>query len=224
MHQKGVICMKEHPIKNKVAAGSQKKSLKATLKTTLFSRKPKQNREEYSETIETKEKNSSADTASDIGYTEQTLYTYNTISAFYRQSMVYLRRQAQAEGLGGMNPFLLLLILRNEGINQDELARRIRFDKGAMARTIRHLVERGYVSRVRDPDDGRRYNLYTTDKCKALLPALDRITKRYQDVLHGNMTPEQIHVMRSLMEKASENLTKSNRQEAAPAKMDDDEY
>ena len=148
--------MKEHPIKNKVAAGSQKKSLKATLKTTLFSRKPKQNREEYSETIETKEKNSSADTASDIGYTEQTLYTYNTISAFYRQSMVYLRRQAQAEGLEGMNPFLLLLILRNEGINQDELARRIRFDKGAMARTIRHLVERGYVSRVRDPDNGRR--------------------------------------------------------------------
>ena len=63
--------MKEHPIKNKVAAGSQKKSLKATLKTTLFSRKPKQKREDYSETIETKEKNSSAETASDIGYSNR---------------------------------------------------------------------------------------------------------------------------------------------------------
>lgn len=212
--------MKEHTSKKKAATGEEKKSLKSTLKTTLFNRKPKQAKPAKDGITE----KPSADTATDSGYTEQTLYTYNSISAFYRQSMVYLRRQAQAEGLDGMNPFLLLLILRNEGICQDELARRIRFDKGAMARTIRHLVERGYVSRLRDPEDGRRYNLYTTDKCKALLPALNRITKRYQDVLHGNMTPEQIHVMRSLMEKASENLTKSNRQEIAPAKVDDDEY
>lgn len=150
---------------------------------------------------------------------------YNTVSTFYRQTLIFLRHQNIKSGVEGINPLMVITIIRNEGIGQDELAQKIRFDKGSMARLIRQMVEKGYVSRVRDPEDGRKYKLYATDKCKSLLPVFEDIALAYEDVIHTNMTTEQILVMKSLMEKASENLFKANKEGSMDTESgEDDEY
>jgi DNA-binding MarR family transcriptional regulator len=203
---------------------TKKKTIAGSIRNVFQSRKDKGIEEKHRrENPPKEEKSPSAGSEKEID-SDVVLNMYSTVSTFYRQTLVFLHRQAIEEGLDGINPLMLMTILRNEGIGQDELAKKIRFDKGAMARTIRQLVEKGYLIRVRDPEDGRKYNLHTTEKCKELTPALEKIALQYEKVIHGNMTTEQVLVMRSLMEKASENLFRSNKEHHYAAESESHEY
>lgn len=79
--------------------------------------------------------------------------------------------------------FTLVLIVEAEGhVSQQELADALHMDKVAMARSIDHLCERGFVQRVACPDDRRKHHLKVLPKAipavkeiKAAYAALDRM-------------------------------------------------
>jgi DNA-binding MarR family transcriptional regulator len=56
-----------------------------------------------------------------------------------------------------------------------ELGRRMSVTKQAAAKTIATLVERGYVTRVADPSDGRRKQLVVTDLGRDVMAAGEAI-------------------------------------------------
>jgi len=79
--------------------------------------------------------------------------------------------------------FPLALIVDAEGrVSQQELADALHMDKVAMARSIDHLCERGFVERAMCPDDRRKHHLKVMPKAKAAVKeikqayaALDRM-------------------------------------------------
>ncbi|MEO8734145.1 MAG: MarR family transcriptional regulator, partial [Flavobacteriales bacterium] len=64
--------------------------------------------------------------------------------------------------------FTLALIVDTEGrVSQQELADALHMDKVAMARSIDHLCERGFVERAACPDDRRKHHLKVLPKAIA---------------------------------------------------------
>ena len=96
--------------------------------------------------------------------------------------------------------FTLLLIVENDGrVSQQELADALHMDKVAMARSIDHLCERGYVQRSTCPEDRRKHHLTLMPKAipaakeiKLASAALDRLA--FKDL----NTQDRGHMFRSL--------------------------
>lgn len=73
--------------------------------------------------------------------------------------------------------FTLALIVETEGrVSQQELADALHMDKVAMARSIDHLCERGFVERAACPDDRRKHHLKLMPKA---IPAVKEIKQAY---------------------------------------------
>lgn len=70
----------------------------------------------------------------------------------------------------------IFVVCDNEGIIADEVSKILRVDKGTTARAVSKLEEKGYLRRVQDEKDKRKYSLYSLDKSKILYKELTKIS------------------------------------------------
>ena len=80
------------------------------------------------------------------------------------------------------NYYALILIEEGNGkITQQELADLLESDKVSVVRIIDYLSNKGYVKRIKDSSDKRKYRLTSTNKAKKALPiikkAIEEITQ-----------------------------------------------
>ena len=64
----------------------------------------------------------------------------------------------------------LLLIDKGKGITQQDLARELSCDKVQVVRIINYLSSKGYVDRIPNKTDKRKYELSVTDKARKVIP------------------------------------------------------
>lgn len=60
--------------------------------------------------------------------------------------------------------YALMELLKDPGIEQIKLARRLGLSKSATTRLIQRLIRRGQIKRIKSANDGRAYNLQLTEK------------------------------------------------------------
>jgi DNA-binding MarR family transcriptional regulator len=58
----------------------------------------------------------------------------------------------------------LMELLKDPGIEQMELSRRLGLSKSAVSRLLQRLKRRGQIQRMKSKDDGRAYNIRLTEK------------------------------------------------------------
>lgn len=113
------------------------------------------------------------------------------ISHLHRQIHRYIDRKLEGYGIGsGQFPFLMRLY-RNDGINQEMLARSLDVDKATSARAIKKLEDAGYVRRGRDAADSRAYRIVLTRQGKNLEPVMRRISSELREVALAGFTDEE---------------------------------
>jgi len=77
----------------------------------------------------------------------------------------------------------LLEVLEAPGQTQDALARSLRVDRAATARTLFELEGLGYVTRCEDASDRRQKLVYPTEKTRALADSLFAILATHNQAL-----------------------------------------
>lgn len=88
----------------------------------------------------------------------------------FRSTQVYLDKILKKYKLSsGSYPYLLILI-KNEGINQNLISEELGCDKSMSARTILKLIDLGYIYRKKDEDDCRANKLYLSEKARLVVP------------------------------------------------------
>ncbi|HMO74368.1 MAG TPA: MarR family winged helix-turn-helix transcriptional regulator [Sphingopyxis sp.] len=98
---------------------------------------------------------------------------------------------------------LLIALYQNPGAAQNRLVGLTGFDKATIAEMLGRMVARGWVSRSRDPQDGRAWTMHVTDAGRTML--LDRIpfVMAAQDEilapLPADMRPIFLHCLRMLL-------------------------
>ncbi len=100
------------------------------------------------------------------------------ISIISKGQTIFINRKLNALGINSTQLFLLYEISKQSDINQEKIASRCNFNKGAVARSIKKLEDNELVLREIDSDNRRQNKVSITPKGKEIL---DRSTSILND-------------------------------------------
>ena len=127
-------------------------------------------------------------------------YIMKTMNEIVRCGMQYRNDRLAPFGLKSSHASYLLEICRNPGISQDNLAKRICFNKSNIARQIAVLEEDGFVQRKASAEDKRVMELYPTEKTLELMPRIRQVLGDWRGYLMEGLTEEEIRVLDKALE------------------------
>ena len=100
----------------------------------------------------------------------------------------------------------LLLIEAGNGITQQELAHELLCDKVQVVRIIDYLSQNGYVNRLPNKTDKRKYELVITEKAKMVIPDIKKAFLELSAVSLKGFTENQKNVLYSMLVIIESNL------------------
>ena len=117
-----------------------------------------------------------------------------------------LLRRIAPHGVG-VGPFPVLLALWDtDGQTQADLCRLIAVEQPTMANTLKRMERDGLIRRERDPNDGRRYRLWLTDKAKSLRQPLTEAADEVNELAQRALTPAERETFGALLDKIAETV------------------
>lgn len=121
-------------------------------------------------------------------------------NSIYRCTQAYLdKRLSKFKLTTGTYPYLLVLN-RCDGISQNDISKELSVDKAMSARTIKKLIELGYVRKEENKDDVRAYKLHITDKGKCLVPEIKKVTQEWINILVEGNNEDEIRISMKFLE------------------------
>ena len=119
----------------------------------------------------------------------------------YRCTQAYANRVLEKYQLSsGSYPFLLILN-KNEGLNQNQVSRELDVDKAMSARVIKKLIDLEYLRKEADEEDSRAYKLYLTEKAKEIIPAILEELDGWNERITGSLTDTEREQLVNLLDK-----------------------
>lgn len=125
------------------------------------------------------------------------------INQFYRQGIAFLGKEYKDYGIGaGQYQFLVYLYIK-DGLTHDELTEKIGVDKAITTRVISKLTAEGYVEKVQDTKDKRKYYIYLTDYAKEKREVILDISRKWEKELTNDISEEELVQLYSILRKMS---------------------
>ena len=122
------------------------------------------------------------------------------ISILYRKNQVYMNIALKKYGItSAEQPFLTSLYIRN-GATQDDISSHLNIDKAATTRVIQSLMEKGYVTKEKDPNDKRCNRIYTTSKADDIKLEIIQQLWNWNDFLTEDMDEDSKDFVYSALE------------------------
>lgn len=90
-----------------------------------------------------------------------------------------------------------------DGITHDQLTEKIGVDKAATTRAIVKLEESGYVKRIQDTKDKRKYFIFLTDYAKANREDIINTSRKWEKELTEQLTQEELEQFYYLFRKVT---------------------
>lgn len=103
-------------------------------------------------------------------------------------------------------PFFMAL-QRHPGVTQEALTAIVCVDKAATARAVKSMEEKGYLTRVQDPQDRRQNRIYPTETAKQLEDAVRDTLHHFNDLLTQGIDAQSLDIVSAALLKMEENLT-----------------
>ena len=129
----------------------------------------------------------------------------NAIDRYLRQKR---REYMEPLGLKGIHAWLCVTICAQPGASQDQIVRKLWFDKSTIARQLELLENMGLVERRPSETDKRALCVYPTEKMLALQPGLRQAMESSESFLLEALEPEErtqlIELLRKIRRRAEE--------------------
>ena len=123
------------------------------------------------------------------------------ISILYREHAKYINDNVKDEDLSfGLHP-LLIKIYRNEGINQEQLARDFHLNESTITRNLKKLEDKGFIERIKDK---RKKIIKLTPKGERIAQKVMDFDKKWDEKL--NLTDEEYDNFIKTLRKISEEI------------------
>ena len=78
---------------------------------------------------------------------------------------------------------ILLPLFEEDGLRMGEIARRARLSKQTLTTLVRLMERNDLVLRVRDPDDGRAFRIFLSERSRAFRPVVEETLSELDDVV-----------------------------------------
>jgi DNA-binding MarR family transcriptional regulator len=116
-----------------------------------------------------------------------------------RCNRAYRENQLEPLGLTTRHGWFLREVGQNPGISQEQLSQKLCLNKSNVARQSAAMEEEGYILRKPCGKDKRVLRLYLTEKAQALLPEIQRITDRWEQLLTRELTESEAQILNILL-------------------------
>lgn len=121
---------------------------------------------------------------------------------------LYLRDALAPYGLNATEGVVLLMMFHSavaQKNTQEDLIRRIHYDKGVMTRTMKELEQKGFVSREPNPTDSRSYLFSLTKAGEALKEPLFDTVRRWNERLLAGIDERDLETVKNVLGKMAQN-------------------
>lgn len=124
---------------------------------------------------------------------EHVVYTlFKIFSTLHRSSQISLSRRMKEERCEKVHPPILMSIYIKEGLSQNELAKLLHFNKGAIAKIVKNMEAAGYIKRTADEKDKRIHRLYLTSLGKDTIKKLISIEREWSMQISDAFSQEEM--------------------------------
>src|SRR5690606_11680092 len=96
---------------------------------------------------------------------------------------------------------MLRYLVNQDGVTQKVLSEAVGIHPSTAVEAIRKLEERGLVSRLPDPTDGRAVRVILTKQGRAVMAALYEVTVKVNQIACEPLTDQELVVLESLLGK-----------------------
>ena len=130
---------------------------------------------------------------------------FNAVDRYLRR---YRREYMAPLGLKGIHARLFMAICRTPGCSQDQLAKRMWFDKSTIARQMELLEKKEFIFRKPSEKDKRVLCVYPTEKMLQIQPDLKKAMEQWEDTLLQDLTEEEKAQLNVLLARVRERVNK----------------
>ncbi len=129
-----------------------------------------------------------------------------SISIFDRLMKMYYDRNLSQFEIGWGQQFYVEYLYEHPGASPQEMAERIRVDKGTLTKIIKKLTDIGYLRVVGDKKDRRIKHLYLTEKAVPAAKQIKCIHAQFYEAFRKDIDSEALAVTEETLRKMIENL------------------
>lgn len=116
------------------------------------------------------------------------------ITKIAREVSKFAALTLKADGIGTAEFDVLHVIRKNPGITQKEICNALGLDKGAVAKQVSNMENKGYVVRQINPLDKRSQLLYATEKANELKNSKAHVEALFYQWLLEDLTEEETNI------------------------------
>jgi len=110
-----------------------------------------------------------------------------------------LAERFRARGFGEVRPAygsVLLPLFEEDGLRMGELARLSRLSKQTMTTLVRLTQRDGLVRRERDPDDGRAFRVYLTQRSRSFQPVAEEVLAELDTLVRARLAATEVDTVK----------------------------
>ncbi|HIY91933.1 MarR family winged helix-turn-helix transcriptional regulator [Companilactobacillus sp. HBUAS56275] len=134
---------------------------------------------------------------------------YNLIGFVMRYTMVRKRIAAsylKKEDLNAFESILLAIVYKRRECTQDKIGEITLFDGASIARSLKKLEDRGFVSRQADPNNRRKKIVSITDAGSELYGKVRKAFSESNETIFKGITSEEQTELENILMKVYKNL------------------
>ncbi len=128
-------------------------------------------------------------------------FTKRQITKIAREANKLTIQMMKEEGIGSGEFDLIHLVRHNPGISQKDAGQRLNMDKGAVARRVISLEQKGYMVRKENPADARSRLLFATPKADSLKNSKAAVESAFYTWLLEELSDEERDSFCAILEK-----------------------
>lgn len=136
-----------------------------------------------------------------MNFEESVSFLLAKVSTAYRNS---LERSMDEIGLHGGQVFVLFELWRQDGLRQIDLAERLGLSPPTVNKTVKGLIESGFVTRDRVEDDARSTRIFLTQDGTAIRDAIEEQWHDLEEETLANLTDTEKLMLFQLLKKLRE--------------------
>lgn len=122
----------------------------------------------------------------------------NNFSIIVRYSKVFAERKLQEYELGLPEQIIIMYLSSIDKVNQDTIAKHFMIDKGAIAKTLNKLENKGLIYRSENKDNKREKLISISEKGKTILEYMGKILEEWNQHLTEDLNEEDIQNMQRI--------------------------
>ena len=139
----------------------------------------------------------------------------NNLSIIVRHSKVFCERRLHDFGVGFPEQVILMYLASNNGVNQDAVAQHFMLDKGAVAKTLRKLEEKGLIERHQNPENKRENLISIAPAGRSILGEMGKALDEWNQYFFEGLSDDDIRQYERITNIIADNVAKLNEKNSA---------